>query len=153
MVTKVSCEGSGKTAFLARLNADKIFARELQVENAYHSHHMEVVAQPYLRSIADAVAEPAGNDDSISTDIEMISSVTGQLVRPSELSPEYWVRNLVSPVLFADAVTAMLRKPSRGLRQRRKAEPTCYISSSDYNCLVCTFWTARLNQTISPFGK
>lgn len=104
---------------LAKLNANKIFARELQVENAYHSHHMELVAQPYLRSISDVTV----NGDDVSADVEMISSVTGQLARPSELSPEYWVRNLVSPVLFADAVTAMLRKPSRGLRHRRKAEP------------------------------
>jgi acyl transferase domain-containing protein len=53
----------------------------------------------------------------------MLSSVTGQLIEPSALTPEYWVRNLVSPVLFVDAVTAMLRGSEQSFRRSTKTEP------------------------------
>jgi acyl transferase domain-containing protein len=102
---------------LAVLSADNIFARELPVENAYHSPHMELLAETYLHSIADVIVQ----EEDASTDMEMISSVTGQLVKPAELTPQYWVRNLVSPVLFSDAVTAMLRGSKKTFR--RKTEP------------------------------
>jgi acyl transferase domain-containing protein len=102
---------------LTVLSADNIFARKLPVENAYHSPHMEVLAETYLHSIADVIVQ----EEDASTDMEMISSVTGQLVKPAELTPQYWVRNLVSPVLFSDAVTAMLRGSKK--TYRRKTEP------------------------------
>jgi zearalenone synthase (highly reducing iterative type I polyketide synthase) len=103
----------------AMLTADNIFARELPVENAYHSHHMELVAQSYLHSLSDV---DAGKSDKV-FNTTMLSSVTGRLMEPSELTPEYWVRNLVSPVLFADAVTAMLRGSKRSFRRGTRAEP------------------------------
>lgn len=103
----------------AMLTADNIFARELPVENAYHSHHMELVAQSYLHSISDI---SSGKSDTV-TSTTMLSSVTGRLMEPSELTPEYWVRNLVSPVLFADAVAAMLRGSKRSFRRGTRAEP------------------------------
>jgi acyl transferase domain-containing protein len=102
---------------LAVLSANHIFARELPVENAYHSHHMNIVAQPYLHSIADITIQ----EIDVSASMEMLSSVTGRLIKPAELTPQYWVRNLVSPVLFADAVTAMLRGSKK--TYRRNTEP------------------------------
>lgn len=39
----------------------------------------------------------------------MYSAVTGCAVESSELGPMYWVRNLVSPVLFYDALYQLLR--------------------------------------------
>jgi acyl transferase domain-containing protein len=103
----------------AMLVADSVFARELPVENAYHSHHMELVEQSYLHSMSGVDIQQS----VASSDITMVSSVTGQSMEPSELTPEYWVRNLVSPVLFADAVTAMLRGSKRSFRRSVKAEP------------------------------
>ena len=103
----------------AMLVADGVFARELPVENAYHSHHMDLVAKSYLHSISDIDVQ-----QSVAlSDITMVSSVTGKSIEPSELTPEYWARNLVSPVLFADAVTAMLRGARRSLRRGAKLEP------------------------------
>ncbi|KAI2478999.1 Polyketide synthase module protein [Pyrenophora tritici-repentis] len=88
----------------------KVFARRLKVEMAYHSRHMNRVFGSYSASIADL--EPIMQDD---TDEEgdvkiqaMISSVTGQEVAPELLGPYYWVRNLVSPVLFSDAVKELV---------------------------------------------
>jgi zearalenone synthase (highly reducing iterative type I polyketide synthase) len=101
------------------LTADNVFARELPVDNAYHSHHMELVAQSYLHSISDVNTQQS---DAMSG-MTMLSSVTGQLLKSSELTAEYWVRNLVSPVLFVDAVTAMLRGSKRSFRRGVRAEP------------------------------
>lgn len=115
----ISGDASEIRKLQAMLVADSVFARELPVENAYHSHHMELVAESYLHSISDVDIQ-----HSVAlSDITMVSSVTGQSIEPSELTPEYWVRNLVSPVLFADAVTAMLRGSRRRFRRGAKAEP------------------------------
>jgi acyl transferase domain-containing protein len=78
-----------------------IFARKLQVKVAYHSYHVERLAESYLKAIEDIVAGSSSNTD-------MISSVTGHLIVKEELvKPEYWVRNMVSPVRFTDAISKM----------------------------------------------
>lgn len=114
----VSGDASEVRKLLSNLSADNVFARELQVENAYHSHHMKLVAEPYLRSIAKVTSKKG----EVLSGIKMLSSVTGRLMESSELTPEYWVQNLVSPVHFSDAVTTMLRSSGKISRRQRKAE-------------------------------
>ncbi|CAH0023222.1 unnamed protein product [Clonostachys rhizophaga] len=79
-----------------------IFARKLNVMNAYHSAHMKLVADEYLASLGDLSSE--GVED---TSIEIYSSVTGERVSEQHLGASYWVENMVSPVRFHEAVTAM----------------------------------------------
>lgn len=88
----------------------KIFARRLKVEMAYHSTHMNRVFRTYAEFIADLQPIPREyNEDEDDEGIQtMVSSVTGQEVSPELLGPYYWVRNLVSPVLFSDAVKEMV---------------------------------------------
>ena len=43
----------------------------------------------------------------------MVSGVTGSEVDPDVVGPYYWVRNLISPVMFADAVKEMVA-PAEG---------------------------------------
>jgi acyl transferase domain-containing protein len=104
---------------LRRLNSDNIFARELPVDSAYHSHHMSLVSEEYLRSIAHLI--PQRCDDP--REIRMSSSVTGKTINSSELTAEYWVANLVSPVLFSEAVSEMMKSPATISRHRHKSEP------------------------------
>lgn len=75
-----------------------IFVRKLQVDVAYHSPHMQLVARGYWETIADVETNFSPGKCS------MYSSVTGELVQPGELVSAYWVRNLISPVQFATAV-------------------------------------------------
>ncbi|KAK2786787.1 Highly reducing polyketide synthase curS1 [Onygenales sp. PD_12] len=95
----------------AILDERKVFARRLKVEMAYHSRHMNRVFGSYSESIADLEPIPRkyneteDEEESIQT---MVSSVTGQEVTPELLGPYYWVRNLVSPVLFSDAVKELV---------------------------------------------
>ncbi|KAH7384895.1 hypothetical protein BKA64DRAFT_152726 [Cadophora sp. MPI-SDFR-AT-0126] len=91
-----------------RLQGEGIFARRLKVETAYHSSHMRVIENQYLQAISDIRLQ------DLATGRVMFSSVTGTLVKTKQLSPDYWARNLVSPVRFSDAVQSMLR--SKGAR-------------------------------------
>ncbi|KAI1473663.1 ketoacyl-synt-domain-containing protein [Daldinia eschscholtzii] len=109
-----------------------VFSRLLVVDIAYHSHHMKRCEDAYLQSIAHirpkkprngtishphiigGLVKPSdirGGAESISPSNEvpiMYSSVTGQAISWENLSPEYWVKNMVSPVLFADAMHSMM---------------------------------------------
>lgn len=90
----------------ARLQEKRIFARMLKVETAYHSPHMETIASSYLECISDIdsdITRCRANNSCT-----MYSSVFGGRVDTDELGSMYWVRNLVSPVLFSDAVTAIV---------------------------------------------
>ena len=85
---------------LPMLEAEKIFARKLKVEVAYHSHHMSEIVSEYVAAISDI--EP-----TIGTG-QMISSVTGEAADFEELGAYYWARNLTSPVEFADALLELV---------------------------------------------
>lgn len=93
-----------------------LFARRLKVANAYHSSHMDVIVEPYMRSMNSLRVLPGKGDR------KMHSSVTGEYIDWSELGALHWVRNLVSPVLFYDALLDLLRPMnSDGERTRHNA--------------------------------
>ncbi|TVY35171.1 Highly reducing polyketide synthase [Lachnellula subtilissima] len=85
------------------LIADKVFARRLKVETAYHSHHMEPLAKDYLSALDKDVVE-LGDFNGVL----YYSPVTGEFVKTAqELGPEHWVSNMVKPVLFLDSFRNM----------------------------------------------
>jgi zearalenone synthase (highly reducing iterative type I polyketide synthase) len=112
----ISGDAAGVDELHQTLVAKGVFCRKLQVEHAYHSHHMRPIADAYLGHIAGITAAKE------TLRIPMASSVTGQLVStPEQLGPAYWVQNFVSPVLFNDALATLLQHdPSR---RRRRARP------------------------------
>ncbi|KAE8356822.1 hypothetical protein BDV28DRAFT_144737 [Aspergillus coremiiformis] len=87
----------------------QVFSRRLAVEVAYHSHHMELVKDAYLGHIAQV--RPQSHEDiaKLPNDrsVSFFSSVTGAEVQPSELGPQYWARNLVGQVKFADSLRTL----------------------------------------------
>ncbi|KAL8810423.1 MAG: hypothetical protein Q9200_002591 [Gallowayella weberi] len=106
---------SGDLALIAALEsllkADSIFVRRLAVETAYHSDHMRYIADDYLKSIDNIMPTPNDGRHGVT----MVSSVTGQVVKPDDLDPAYWVSNMVSPVKFVDAMgTAFARSSGQG---------------------------------------
>jgi acyl transferase domain-containing protein len=94
-----------------RLEKDELFVRRLAVQVAYHnSKVMSEVADEYEQMLSRAiVARPAKNQDSRVT---FFSSVmAGRLTELDELrTPSYWVRNLVSPVHFSDAIGSVVQE-------------------------------------------
>ncbi|KAF7133670.1 hypothetical protein CNMCM5793_004968 [Aspergillus hiratsukae] len=114
----ISGDEAGIDELLEKLTTDAVFCRKLKVENAYHSHHMKLVAEKYMEHIRSISArQPVGV-----TSVKMASSVTGDIVDPADLGPEYWVKNLVSPVLFSDAVHTLLKDTGRRRRHIRAGE-------------------------------
>ena len=83
-----------------------VLARRLQVDMAYHSHHMTEIGHKYLELLSEEsegiVATAATNKT-----IPLFSTVTEQTIQePIELA--YWVQNLTSPVKFNAATELLL---------------------------------------------
>ena len=89
-----------------KLKEDGHFARLLLVNAAYHSKHMASVASKYQgyleQNIQWSNVSGCGQDRKM-----MVSSTTGKKVCEI-LGPTYWVRNMVSPVLFSQAMHSMI---------------------------------------------
>ncbi|RMZ80672.1 hypothetical protein DV738_g2743, partial [Chaetothyriales sp. CBS 135597] len=102
----------------AILDADSVMNRKLLVENAYHSPYMETIRDEY----GDLIADIKPGDEALS--VSFYSSLTGTSVPANELqNSDYWVKNLISPVLFSQALTSMCSKTAtkRKLRSTTKA--------------------------------
>ena len=89
-------------------DVEKTFARLLSVDTAYHSHHMLPCSEPYLESLkaCDIKVNPPRSDciwiSSVRGDVELLE---GDL---QTLKDQYWVDNMVQPVLFSQAVECAL---------------------------------------------
>jgi acyl transferase domain-containing protein len=64
----------------AKLDEQGAFARKLQVEVAYHSHHMALVADMYRSFLADVEPKAINPEGYGADDIEFFSSVTGTML-------------------------------------------------------------------------
>src|SRR5262249_9735237 len=84
----------------AELERDFVLNRFLHLDVAYHSDQMERFQAELEESLRGLRPR--------SPSIPLYSTVTGQLVRGECLGPEYWYRNLRSPVLFADAMNGLI---------------------------------------------
>jgi acyl transferase domain-containing protein len=128
--TNVTISGSVEKidAMKEMLDAENIFSRRLQVNNAYHSVYMEAVADDYRRLIADI--QPGSGFES-GNEPKFYSSVTGSLATPSQLrNPMYWVDNLISPVRFSEAATRMFTDSAakgKKLGSRQTSKPLTEI--------------------------
>lgn len=83
------------------LTEEKIFARKLQVQTAYHSHQMQHIAEEYLKTLESVQVAPWDQRKNVT----MFSSVKGRAIDANDdLGGAYWVQNMVSTVLFSDAL-------------------------------------------------
>lgn len=105
---------SGDPAAIDNINkaAEKqsLFARKLKVEMAYHSRHMEEVADWYLSAIKSYCEEKVEGGPKAA----FVSSVFGELAEPSAVDATYWVKNLVQTVRFSEAVEGLFTPPANG---------------------------------------
>jgi acyl transferase domain-containing protein len=105
-----------------RLEKDGIFATRLKVPLAYHSHHMEPMAQDYTDTLVTILPH-----DRDWTGAIFASPVTGDIVSsPQMLDPEHWVCNLTNPVLFCQALESMCFKQTT-------SNGACITSPTDTN--------------------
>ena len=122
--SKISCFNSPRNVTIsgptlqvdslaAMLEDDGVFARKLHVQVAYHSKQMDHVAKEYLGLMGNL------SSDSIKPAVPMVSSVIGKRADHKELSKsEYWVRNMVSPVQFSEAMQVLCREDETSLTKK-----------------------------------
>ena len=103
----VSGDASGIDELSKVLTEKDIFNRKLKVDTAYHSHHMERIADAYLQSLHAIQSSDAKKD------VEFYSSVTASR-KVSDFDAAYWTQNLVSTVRFSDALSLLAKESSKG---------------------------------------
>ena len=81
-----------------RCEAAGVRYRRIDVDIAGHSAHFDALADEVAAVAAPVTAHPS--------DITIFSTVTGDVIAPAELGPDYWFRNMRDTVLFNDAVEA-----------------------------------------------
>ncbi|KAJ6109586.1 hypothetical protein N7486_001821 [Penicillium sp. IBT 16267x] len=91
------------------LTAEDVFARRLRVDTAYHSHHMEPVAESYRQALCKMPREEPKTKRL--TSIAFASPVTGYRMTSTRAiaDPEHWVGSLMQSVQFVDAFIEMVQ--------------------------------------------
>jgi acyl transferase domain-containing protein len=82
------------------LEQNQMFNRRLRVDTAYHSHHMNLVAEEYGHNIRTVRSR-------IVSDTTFHSSLLGRHSETGVLDASYWVQNLTCPVRFSEALKSM----------------------------------------------
>lgn len=97
------------TAASQVLRAEGRLATILKVDTAYHSFHMAKSVQQYSEALLRSAIQGHPPPDDAAT--IWVSSVHGRLVdiTAEELEIDYWKENMLSPVLFHEAVGAALK--------------------------------------------
>jgi phthiocerol/phenolphthiocerol synthesis type-I polyketide synthase C len=86
---------------LRDFEAHNIFARRVNVAVAAHSSQVDLLQAKLLALLAPLQPQPA--------QLPLYSTVTGAILNGTEMDAAYWVDNLRQPVLFATAVSRLLR--------------------------------------------
>ncbi|KAJ9635854.1 hypothetical protein H2199_008207 [Coniosporium tulheliwenetii] len=85
------------------LTARKVFARQLQVAQAFHSHHMDPLAPAYQLALKNCPGFVTQSPTCL-----MVSSVTARVADSPNMGDSYWARNMTGAVRFSDALTGIL---------------------------------------------
>ncbi|KAI0601372.1 hypothetical protein F4775DRAFT_582241 [Biscogniauxia sp. FL1348] len=104
---------SGETRYLQvlqdKLKADGHFARLLMVNVAYHSEYVSDIAARYRKLLVKNC--PGLQAERNSCDVRFFSTVHGTSIA-NGCNIDYWVANMISPVLFDDGLRAMITDDS-----------------------------------------
>lgn len=101
----VSGDESGIDELAKVVEAKQLFNRKLRVDVAYHSPHMNLVADYYHASIRETMSAQSA---SAALPVEFYSSLRGtKIEQVSDLDAQYWVENLTKPVRFSTSVKQM----------------------------------------------
>jgi acyl transferase domain-containing protein/SAM-dependent methyltransferase/acyl carrier protein len=96
----VSGDGAALCAVIADFEARGVNAKRLVISNAFHSPLVE----PMLDELERAAEKVAHQDPRV----DLVSNLTGTLVRPGELRPEYWRRHVRDAVRFAPSLRTLV---------------------------------------------
>lgn len=101
----ISGDSSTVDRLKSALDAEGIFNRKLLTNGtAYHSHQMEAIEKEYTAALKETLAPTQA---TIMSTIRTFSSITGR--EHTGPNANYWVTNLLSLVLFSQAVHEMCK--------------------------------------------
>ncbi|MCX5381159.1 type I polyketide synthase [Streptomyces sp. NBC_00091] len=100
--TVVAGDADAVSAFVAEAVAEGVRARQVPVDYASHSAHVERIEAELLEVLGPIVPRRP--------EVPFYSTVTGELVDTAALDASYWYRNLRRPVRFEETVRALVAK-------------------------------------------
>lgn len=90
----------------AQLKSNEKFTRLLRVDTAYHSHHMQPCAGPYIEALKECnIRLGPGTSTAWYSSVHKGRKMD-RLHDAGVLVSEYWKDNMVNPVLFSEALAA-----------------------------------------------
>ncbi|PGH16655.1 hypothetical protein AJ80_05157 [Polytolypa hystricis UAMH7299] len=139
-VAVVACSNSSSSSTISgdpdaiaelhhNLDAESIFARQLKVTTAYHSHHTLDIADDYLRSLHDL------EFGMVNASVKFVSTVTGAEMSVG-FGPKYWVQNLVSKVKFHDAMKYVCDSLHNSARSPLAPPTAVFVELGPHNALA-----------------
>ncbi|WP_110655850.1 type I polyketide synthase [Salinicola halimionae] len=100
---------AGPAEALARLeealSTDRIFAKRLALDYAFHSQAMDPIRQDVIDALSHLTPRAA--------QVPFISTVAGKALEGSELGAEYWWLNIREPVQFGPAIDSLIESGAR----------------------------------------
>ena len=126
-----------------------IHSSRLKVDAAYHSHHMQAVAEGYMLSLEGL------SHTKTQKGVQFYSSVTAT-EKTDDFGPAYWVSNLVSKVRFSDAFGALYTQLCSDGNSRLTASSCTFMEIGPHDTLVkpinqmLTKWRAEHSATSLP---
>lgn len=121
-------------ALISRLEQSDVACRQVQVDVASHSVQMEPLAS---RLASDLSGLATGRST-----VPQYSTVTGSPIDGSQLTADYWARNLRETVRFTDALDRMI---DDGYTTFIEVSPHPVLSTS-----VAEIWNARQGDSFGP---
>ena len=103
--TVISGEAEALEQALAKLEAEEVRVKRLQVSHAFHSPLME----PMMDAFADVCKEVTFSAPNLC----FISNLTGEAVEAEIATVDYWVRHVREPVRFTSGMTALVADGAR----------------------------------------
>jgi acyl transferase domain-containing protein/NADPH:quinone reductase-like Zn-dependent oxidoreductase len=128
----ISGDASAIDELLCLCESRNISCRKLKVDVAYHSKHMHVVAERYQQSMEERM-HPKPRKES---HCQMYSSVTGKKLDADPNSSSYWVANLVSPVRFSEALSALCSGAQKSKRVKKNARIDILLEIGPHSALA-----------------
>lgn len=137
----VSGDASAIDELTKMLKDKSVFFRRLAVDVAYHSHHMEIVANEYLSCIEHISPRHGHAPTSQPGKVAVFSSITGSDIQASEMGPQYWVSNLLGQVKFSEALRNLCfetesQQNVAGLMARRRGKRQGVAQKPSVDCLL-----------------
>jgi NADPH:quinone reductase-like Zn-dependent oxidoreductase/malonyl CoA-acyl carrier protein transacylase/SAM-dependent methyltransferase/acyl carrier protein/NADP-dependent 3-hydroxy acid dehydrogenase YdfG len=118
------------------LQRDRVYAKFLKVNQAFHSRHMDPAEQELLSSLTTIQPRPSK--------LPLISTVIGGNVEGRELTAEYWWRNIRQAVRFSAGIDRLL---DQGYSTFLELSPHPVLVSSIAECAM------NVGKQVKSFGS